>query len=103
MDTLGPPSAAKPDIQKSRQEFSALARHVETFAAALSTAAGKAPDGITEAMRMGRGTAMGGSLLGRRTPAASDADPSKIPAEHVFHLILQDCTSCHARFREKLQ
>ncbi|WP_292593738.1 hypothetical protein [Mesorhizobium sp.] len=62
-----------------------------------------APDGITEAMRMKPGMAMGSNLLGKRAGGAADSDPSKIPAEHVFHLMLQNCTNCHAKFREKRQ
>jgi cytochrome c556 len=101
--SLGPPSAAKAEIGQSREEFAALARHLESLAAALSSAADRAPDGITESMRMAPGTAMGSSLLGKRAGGAADADPSKLPAEHVFHLMRQDCTNCHAKFREKRQ
>jgi cytochrome c556 len=101
--SFGAPSSAKVEIDQSREEFAALARHLESLAAALSLAADNAPDGITESMRMAPGMAMGSSLLGKRAGGATDADPSKMPAEHVFHLILQDCTSCHAKFREKRQ
>ncbi|WP_244897098.1 cytochrome c [Mesorhizobium amorphae] len=102
--SFGAPSAAKVEIDQSRGEFAALARHLESLAAALSLAADNAPDGITESMRMAPGMAMGSSsLLGKRAGSATDADPSKMPAEHVFHLILQDCTNCHAKFREKRQ
>jgi cytochrome c556 len=102
--SLGAPSAAKPNIDQSREEFVALARHIETLANALAADADNAPTGgISDAMRMGAGPAMGGSLLGKRAANAADVDPSKIPAEHVLHLILQDCTSCHAKFREKAQ
>ncbi len=45
----------------------------------------------------------GGSLLGKRRTGKAEADPSTMPAEHVFHLMLQDCASCHAKFREKVQ
>ncbi|RWL09475.1 cytochrome c [Mesorhizobium sp.] len=102
-DSLGEPSDAKADIGQSREEFAALARHLESLAAALSDAADKAPDGITQAMRMKPGMAMGSSLLGKRAGGAAEDDPSKMPAEHLFHLMLQDCTNCHAKFREKQQ
>lgn len=103
-DSLGSPSAAKPEIDQSREEFDAFAHHIGTLASALATEADKAPaDGISSAMRMGKDMPMGGSLLGKRASAAEEADPSKLPAEHILHLILQDCTSCHAKFREKLQ
>ena len=100
---MGDPSAAKFEIQQSREEFAALARHLETLATALSADADNAPKGITDAMRMGSGLATGGSILGKRSGGPADADPSKMPAEHVLHLILQNCTGCHAKFREKVQ
>lgn len=101
--SFGAPSAAKAEIGQSREEFTALARHLESLAAALSSAADDAPNGIIESMRMKSGMAMGSSLLGKRAGGTAAADPSKMPAEHVFHLMLQDCTNCHARFREKRQ
>ncbi|EHK55630.1 cytochrome c [Allomesorhizobium alhagi] len=102
--SFGAPSAAKAEIELSREEFAALAGHLETLAAALSSAADDAPDGITESMRMAPGMAMGSSLLGKRAGGAvAGDDPSKMPAEHLFHLMLQDCTNCHAKFREKRQ
>jgi cytochrome c556 len=101
--SFGAPSAAKAGIERSHEEFAELARHLESLAAALSDAADDAPDGITEAMRMRPGMAMGSSLLGKRAGGAAEADPSKMPAEHLFHLMLQDCTTCHAKFREKQQ
>jgi hypothetical protein len=52
---------------------------------------------------MAPGMATRSSLLGNRSGGAGNADPSKMPAEHVFHLMLQDCTNCHAKFREKRQ
>ncbi|RUW60689.1 cytochrome c [Mesorhizobium sp. M7A.F.Ca.US.008.03.1.1] len=103
-DSLGSPSAAKQEIDQSRDEFDALASHIATLASALAVEADKAPaDSISSAMRMGPDMAMGGSLLGKRAGAAKEADPSKLPAEHLLHLILQDCTSCHAKFRAKVQ
>jgi hypothetical protein len=54
-------------------------------------------------MRMGAGPAMdGGSLLGKRLNAV-EADPVRLPAEHLLHLILQDCSSCHSKFRQKIE
>lgn len=101
--SLGAPSAAKFEIDQSREEFAALARHLEGLAAALSSAADRAPNGITDSMRMAPEMTMGSSLLGKRSARAAETDPSKVPAEHLFHLMLQDCTSCHAKFRVKRQ
>ena len=87
-----PSSAAKPEIDQARPEFEALAAKAD-----------KAPASITADMRMGAGPPMdGGSLLGKR-PGAAEADPAKMPAEHLLHLILQDCASCHSKFRRKVE
>lgn len=96
-------SDATAEIDKSRAEFGALASHLEKFASALSAAADDAPDGITKSMRMGQEMMTGGSLLGKKRAGKVEVDPSTMPAEHVFHLMLQDCASCHAKFREKAQ
>ena len=101
--TLGPPSAAKPEIDQSREEFDALARKVASFATVISAAADKAPNGITQDMRMGSSSTMGSSLLGKRKVSAGEEDVTKLPAEHAFHLMLQECSSCHAKFREKVK
>lgn len=98
--TLGAPSAARPEIDDARPEFEALARHIGRLADALANKAGKAPDGITADMRMTEPPMDGGSLLGKR-PGAAEADPEKMPEEHLLHLILQDCASCHSKFRQK--
>ncbi|TIS99698.1 MAG: cytochrome c [Mesorhizobium sp.] len=99
--TLGAPSGARLEIDQARSEFEALARHIGTLATTLAAKAERAPASITDDMRMGSGPAMGGSLLGKR-PAAAQADPAKAPAEHLLHLILQDCSSCHSKFRQKV-
>lgn len=101
--SLGPPSQALPEIDQARTEFEALANHIGTLAGALAAKAESAPAVITDDMRMGSGLAMGGgSLLGKRAIAA-EADPAKLPAEHILHLILQDCSSCHSKFRQKAE
>ncbi len=101
--SYGGQSDASAEIDGSRAEFAALAAHLEEFASALSKAAERAPQGITDDMRMAHGGLMGGSLLGRRTNGAEGSDSSRMPAEDVFHLMLQDCTGCQARFREKVR
>jgi len=101
--SLGPPSGAKAEIDQARPQFEALARHIGLLTAALSAKADKAPAEISPDMRMGTGLPMdGGSLLGKR-PGAAEADPTRMPAEHILHLILQDCASCHSKFRRKVE
>jgi cytochrome c556 len=98
--TLGAPSGARLDIDQARPEFEALARHIGRLADALAAKAKTAPAGITADMRMTGPPMDGGSLLGKR-PGVAQADPASMPAEHLLHLILQDCSSCHAKFRQR--
>ncbi|MBA1144155.1 cytochrome c [Mesorhizobium neociceri] len=102
--SLGPPSQARLEIDPARAEFEALANHIGTLAGTLAAKAEHAPDSsIADDMRMGTGLAMGGgSLLGKR-PVPAEADPAKLPAEHILHLILQDCSNCHSKFRQRAE
>ena len=101
--TLGRPSGARTEIDQARPEFEALARHIGGLASALAAKASKAPAEITGDMRMGAMLPMdGGSLLGKR-PNAVQPDPATLPAEHLLHMILQDCSSCHSKFRQKVE
>ncbi|MGX9145553.1 cytochrome c [Mesorhizobium sp. 128a] len=101
--SLGPPSQARVEIDQARAEFEALANHIGMLTGALAAKAEHAPEVITDDMRMGAGLAMGGgSLLGRRSIPA-ETDPAKLPAEHILHLILQDCTNCHSKFRQRTE
>lgn len=103
--SLGPPSAAKTEIELSHDEFDALARKVAEFAAVVSASADKAPDGISQDMRMGASVSTTGSSLlwKRRAGRDEKQDISKIPAEHAFHLMMKECWACHTKFREKVQ
>ncbi len=99
-DSLGAPSAARPEIAANRDEFDRIADQLETLAAHLAEFATSAPEAITDDMRMGNQPMTGGSLLGARSRVLDD-DVTNMPAEHVFHLILETCTNCHARFRTR--
>ncbi|MGV1788595.1 MULTISPECIES: cytochrome c [Agrobacterium] len=83
------------EISSSSEEFGRLARDLETYAAVLSSAADRNPK------ELGPGTRMGGTLLGSPfgRKADADRDAASMPPEHAYHLMLQTCTSCHARFR----
>ncbi|MGV1908535.1 cytochrome c [Agrobacterium cavarae] len=82
-------------ISTSAVEFSRLARDLEIYASALSSAADRNPSELGAETRMGG--ALFGSPFGRKPDAARDA--ASMPAEHTYHLMLQTCTSCHAKFR----
>lgn len=100
--TLGAPSGARPEIDEARPEFEALARHIGRLADALGAKAKAAPAEITADMRMVGPPMDGGSLLGKRLGAV-EADPAAMPAEHLLHLILQDCANCHSKFRRRVE
>ncbi|MBX4995400.1 cytochrome C [Rhizobium leguminosarum bv. viciae] len=97
-DGMGDPrSKAKPDIVQERNRFDRLADDLRNYALALDAAGEANPGPMTERMRMKPGEPMGGGPLGIHV--RSEAELSSIPAEHVFHLMLQTCTTCHAAFR----
>ncbi|HXV29860.1 MAG TPA: cytochrome c [Sinorhizobium sp.] len=89
-------SKASAAIGLDRPAFDKLAGELRAYASALSIAADRNPDMLGPEMRMRPGDAAMGGPFARK--AAVDAAAS-MPAEHAFHLLLQTCTSCHARFR----
>ena len=92
-----PRSKAKPEIGEDRDRFAGLANDLGNYARALEIAAEDNPGPMTDRMRMKPGEPMSGGPLG--THVRNETELSSIPAEHVFHLMLQTCTTCHARFR----
>lgn len=92
-----PGSKASSEIGAERERFGALANDLRDYARALEAAAVENPGAMTESMRMKPGEAMGGGPFG--THVQSKAQLASIPAEHIFHLMMQTCTTCHARFR----
>ena len=79
-----------------------LADRLAVLGGALAADAAGSPDAIGSSMRMKPGTMMGGgSLLGGRQKPLTDAEAAGLPAEHAFHLLLETCTSCHAKFRAR--
>ncbi|WP_184693835.1 cytochrome c [Rhizobium leguminosarum] len=90
-------SKAKPDIAEERDRFDRLAEDLRAYARALDAQAQANPGAMTDRMRMRPGEPMGGGPLG--THVTNAASLSSLPAGHIFHLMLQTCTTCHARFR----
>jgi cytochrome c556 len=91
-------SKASASIESERQQFDKLALDLGIFAAALSVAADRNPDELGPGMRMRAGDAVaGGGPLAKKIDAARDA--TSMSPEHALHLMLQTCTSCHAKFR----
>ncbi|WP_244520153.1 cytochrome c [Sinorhizobium glycinis] len=93
-----PGSKASASIETDRQKFDKLALDLAAYAAALSSAADQNPDTLGPGMRMQAGdAAVGGGPLAKKVDLAREA--ASMPAEHAFHLMLQTCTSCHAKYR----
>ncbi|WP_018237633.1 cytochrome c [Ensifer sp. BR816] len=90
-------SKASANIEAERQKFEKLAAELGVYASTLSAAADRSPDVLGPEMRMRPGDAMMGGPLAKKSSAEQDA--TSMPAEHAFHLMLQTCTSCHAKFR----
>lgn len=93
-----PGSKASASIEAERERFDKLAADLGVYASALSTAADRNPDAPQMRMQGGGDLMMGGPLA-RKADAVRDV--ASMPAEHAFHLMLQTCTSCHAKFRTK--
>ncbi len=92
-------SKASANIEAERPTFDKLATELGAYAEVLSVAADRNPDVLAPDMRMkGVDARMGGPLAKRNSAMP---DPMSMPAEHAFHLMLQVCTSCHAKFRTK--
>lgn len=92
-----PGSKANISIESDRPKFDKLAADLGVFALALSVAADRNPDVLSPQMRMQGGDAMMGGPLAKKADAVREV--SSMPAEHAFHLMLQTCTTCHAKFR----
>jgi cytochrome c556 len=94
-----PKARALPAIQSDWNAFEAMASDMERLAAGLSRAFAQSPDRLTDSMMMEKTTMVQGNpLLGSRNKAPNPGGGS-LPAEHVFHQLLQTCTACHAKFR----
>jgi len=90
-------SKVGPNIETERQQFDKLANDLGIYASALSVTADRNPHALGPETRMQGGEAMGGGPLARKVDAARDV--ASMPAEHAFHMMLQTCTSCYAKFR----
>ena len=96
-EAVSPQSKAKPNIPAERERFDRIANDLRDYAVALDAAARSNPGSMSASMRMKPGEAMGGGPLG--THVRNEQDLLAMPAEHAFHLMLQTCTTCHAKFR----
>lgn len=93
----GAGGAALARIDTERAEFTALADELQRLAAVFNDKI-QGAENLTPALRMAPGEPMGGSLLGSRK--AAPGEPAAQSAEHVFHLMLETCSRCHASYRQ---
>lgn len=92
-------SQASSTIETEREEFNSLANDLGVYANSLSSAAESHPDSLTQDMRMKADDVIGLGPFGKKIDPATAV--LSMPAEHAFHMLLQTCASCHARFRLK--
>jgi cytochrome c556 len=95
----GEGSRAKPEIFAEWPQFGLHADQLALLADGLAKAADRSPHEIGDDMRMKTGMPMGGTLLASRAKPLTQTEISWLPAEHVFHLMIEQCTGCHAKFR----
>ncbi|MBR9885931.1 MAG: cytochrome c, partial [Oceanospirillales bacterium] len=92
------------------ERFETLAQQLQRYSAALAKAAGNdrsAPAGgqmgvMGGSGMMGSGSMMGaggmmGTMMGTEGP--SDEHLAEMPADMVFHMVTDTCSSCHTRYR----
>jgi cytochrome c556 len=92
-------SRAKPEIFTEWSQFALRADQLALLADGLAKAADRSPHEIGRDMRMKTAMPMGGTLLASRVKPLTETEISSLPAEHVFHLMIEQCTACHAKFR----
>lgn len=109
--SLHKPSEAKPEIWQEWDRFSALADQLKRFSTALVRASenGPAASGTATGMMgtdsmMGTSGMMGGSSMmgsggAMNGQAFSEEKMASMPADRVFRMITETCSSCHTRYR----
>ena len=108
--SLHKPSEAKAEIWQDWDRFESLADRLEQYSAALSAAAdnhtsgsgaeSSKPQGGSSNMMMGSNSSMMMGSTGRVAgEGLSAAELGKMPADKVFKMVVDTCSSCHTRFR----
>lgn len=98
------PSEAKPEIWQEWERFESQAAQLKRYSAALEKAAdnGVVSQTGSSAGMMGGDTMMGssgmmGMMMGTQGP--SEEHLSQMPADMVFRMLTDTCSSCHTRYR----
>lgn len=115
-DSLMKPSEARPTIWSDWEEFEVLAMRLEALAIGLAASAdnGLMASGIAPAAGMmgtdnmmsfgdmtSSGDMMTGSMMGGSGRLPDAAELASMPADGVFNMLAQTCTSCHTKFRSE--
>lgn len=96
--SLQKPTHAKAEIWSDWDRFSQLAKRLETLANGLEMAAG---NGL---MMAGKASMMNGqgSMEGMRTKSALSIEAiGQMPADGVFAMVVETCSTCHREFRAR--
>ena len=104
MGSGGMPSEAKDNVWQDWEEFSALAEQLHLYSEGLSLAADNGLMMSNDA-QADTGSMMGESstMMGESTPMMTSQmgleELSEMPADGVFAMVSQTCSSCHTKFR----
>lgn len=90
-------SEANELIASEQERFAQLSDDLQRYADAVAHAASGSAGSMPGEMRMRVGEQVGGGPLAKR--ARNDSNETTMSAEHAFHMMLETCTSCHARYR----
>lgn len=98
------PSEAKPEIWQEWDRFENMAAQLQRYSKALEKAAdnGQVSPAGSPAGMMGTDSMMGsngmmGNMMGSQGP--SEEHLSQMPADMVFRMLTDTCSSCHTRYR----
>lgn len=90
-------SEANELIAAERKRFAQLSNDLERYAEGLADAASDSPGSMPDEMRMRVAEQVSGGPLAKRP--RNESNRAAMSAEHTFHMMLETCTSCHARYR----
>ncbi|MBP0048583.1 cytochrome c [Marinobacterium sp. AK62] len=97
------PSEARPEIWQEWERFEDLSDRLQRYSAALANAADNeaVSPGRSATGMMGTSSMMGnggmGNMMGADGP--SEEHLSQMPADRVFKMVTDTCSSCHTRYR----
>lgn len=97
--SLHKPSEAKAEIWSEWKRFQTMADDLNIYSAALAEAAGN----LTEDSMDTPNDMMGGDMMGSASDMMGGGESmmalGDMPAERVFQLVVDTCSSCHTKFR----